>query len=128
MHAKDELIEKLGETYGYMSQMLDRKMEEYKLAAAEKSALTVSKLVTIIVMTILGVVMASFGLIAFAFYLAGDMQNSARGFGIVALIMLGLMVLVFLLRRFIIVNPAVSHTISLFFSEPENKINNEQSE
>ncbi|WP_020567057.1 hypothetical protein [Neolewinella persica] len=125
MHAKDELIEKLGETYGYMNHMFDRKMEEYKLAAAEKSAMTVSKMITIIVMTILGVVMATFGLIAFAFYLAGDMQNSARGFGIVALIMLVLMVVVFLLRRYIIVNPAVTKTISFFFPEPENEANNE---
>jgi ABC-type phosphate/phosphonate transport system permease subunit len=127
MHAKDELIEKLGETYGYMSHMLDRKLEEYKLAAAEKSAITVSKLITVIVMTILGVVMATFGLIAFAFFLAGDMQSSAKGFGIVALIMLILMMLVFVLRRHIIVNPAVAKTISLFFSEPENEANNEQS-
>jgi ABC-type phosphate/phosphonate transport system permease subunit len=127
MHAKDELVEKIGETYGYMSHMLDRKMEEYKLAAAEKSALTVSKLIMVIVMTILGVVMATFGLIAFAFFLAGDMQNSAKGFGIVALIMLVLMVIVFLLRRYIIINPAVAKTISLFFSESENEANNEQS-
>jgi ABC-type phosphate/phosphonate transport system permease subunit len=127
MHAKDELVEKLGETYGYMSHMLDRKMEEYKLVAAEKSALTVSKLITIIVMTILGTVMATFGLISFAFYLAGDMQGSAKGFGIVALIMLALMVLIYLLRRYIIVNPAVAQTISLFFPAPEKEANNEQS-
>jgi len=127
MHAKDELIEKLGETYGYMNHMFDRKLEEYKLAAAEKSAMTVSKVITAIVMTLLGVIMGTFGLIAFAFYLAGDMQSSAKGFGTVALIMLVLMVLVFLLRRHIIINPAVAKTIALFFPEPENETNNEQS-
>jgi hypothetical protein len=128
MHAKDELIEKLGETYGYMNHMFDRKMEEYKLAAAEKSAMTVSKVITAIVMIILGVVMSTFGLIAFAFYLAGDMQSSAKGFGIVALIMLALMLLVYLLRRHIIINPAVAKTISLFFPEPEIEATNEQSQ
>jgi len=126
MHAKDELIEKLGETYGYMNHMFDRKMEEYKLVAAEKSAMTVSKVITAIVMILLGTVMGTFGLIAFAFYLAGDMQSSAKGFGIVALIVLILMVLVFLFRLQIIINPAVAKTISLFFPEPENEANNEQ--
>lgn len=121
MHAKEELIEQLGETYGYINHLLDQKIEEYKLAAAEKSALTVSKLLTAIIMTILLVVMATFGLIALAFYLAGDMANTARGFGIVALVMLVLMVVVFLLRRYLIVNPAVAKTISLFFAEPDKK-------
>lgn len=121
MQAKDELIEQLGETYGYVSHLFDQKIEEYKLAAAEKSAMTVSKLLLAIIMTILLVIMSTFGLIALAFYLAGDMTNTARGFGIVALIMLVLMVLVYLLRRLLIINPAVTKTISLFFSADEKK-------
>lgn len=127
MHAKKQLAEQLGEAYGFMSEMLDHKIEEVKLVAAEKSALTVSKLLTIVVMSLLGVVMSTFGLIALAFYLAGDMQSSARGFGIVALVMLVLLVLVFVLRRYIIVNPTVSTVINLFFSEPPQKNTNEQS-
>lgn len=126
MHAKEQLAEQVGEAYGYMSEMLDHKIEEVKLAAAEKSALTVSKLLTAIVMTIFGVVMSTFGLISLAFYLAGDMQTSARGFGIVALIMLVLLLLVFFLRRYIIVNPTVTKVIQLFFSETTKETPNEQ--
>lgn len=126
MHAKEQLAEQLGEAYGFMSEMLDHKIEEVKLAAAEKSALTVSKLLTVVVMSLLAVVMSTFGLISLAFYLAGDMQSSARGFGIVALVMLVLLVLVFLLRRYIIVNPTVSTVINLFFSESPQKNTNEQ--
>jgi len=125
MHAKEELAEKLGETYGYLNELFDHKVESYKLVVAEKSALTISKLLTVIVMTIFGVVMASFGLIALAFYLAGDMQNTARGFGIVALVMLVLLLLVFFFRRYIIVNPTVSKVIDLFFSKPKNEAGNE---
>jgi uncharacterized membrane protein YqjE len=126
MHAKDQLAEQIGEAYGYISEMLDHKIEEVKLAAAEKSALTVSKILTAIVMTLFGVLMSIFGLISLAFYLAGDMQRSAHGFGIVALIMLVLLILVFLLRRYIIVNPTVTKVIQLFFSETPKEISNEQ--
>lgn len=127
MHAKEQLAEQLGEAYGYVSEMLDHKIEEVKLAAAEKSALTVSKILTAVVMTIFGVVMAIFGFISLAFYLAGDMETTARGFGIVALVMLVLLLLVFFLRRYIIVNPTVSRVIKLFFSENTQKHINEQS-
>lgn len=125
MHAKEELAEKIGETYGYLSEMLDHKVEGYKLAVAEKSALAISKLLTAIVMTIFGVVMATFGLISLAFYLAGDMQNTAKGFGIVALVMLVLLLLVFFLRRYIIVNPTVGKVIDIFFADPKNEDVNE---
>jgi len=106
--------------------MLDHKIEEVKLAAAEKSALTVSKILTAVVMAIFGTVMAIFGLISLAFFLAGDMQTTARGFGIVALAMLLLLILVFLLRRYIIVNPTVTKVIQLFFSENPKEISNDQ--
>lgn len=126
MHAKEELAEQLGEAYGYISEMLDHKIEEVKLAAAEKSALTVSKVLTAIVMGIFAIIMSIFGLISLAFYLAGDMQTTARGFGIVALVMLLLLILVFVLRRYIIVNPTVSKVIQLFFADTPKEISYEQ--
>jgi ABC-type transport system involved in multi-copper enzyme maturation permease subunit len=126
MHAKEQLAEQLGEAYGYISEMLDHKIEEVKLSAAEKSALAVSKLLTVVVVTIFTVVISTFGLISLAFYFAGDMQSSARGFGIVALIMLVLLGLVFLLRRYIIINPTVAIVINLFFPEPSKEVTHEQ--
>ncbi|TXF90981.1 hypothetical protein FUA23_04045 [Neolewinella aurantiaca] len=126
MHAKEQLAEQLGEAYGFISEMLDHKVEEVKLAAAEKSALTISKLLTAVIMGILAIIMAIFGLISLAFLLAGDMQTTARGFGIVALIMLVLLVAVFFLRRYIIVNPTVTKVIELFFSEDPKEIPHEQ--
>lgn len=126
MQAKEQLAEQIGEAYGYISELLDHKLEEVKLAAAEKSALTISKVLTAVIMVLFGSVMATFGLISFAFYLAGDMQSSAKGFGIVALIMLALLLLVFVLRRYIIVNPTVTKVIQLFFSETPKEITHEQ--
>jgi len=119
MPAKEQLAEQLGETYGYLSEMFDHKIEEVKLSVAEKSALTVSKVITAVIMVVLGLIMAIFGLIALAFYLAGDM-DVVRGFGIVALVLLLLLLIVFFLRRYIIVNPTVSRVIAVFFSENKN--------
>lgn len=124
MHAKEELAEKIGETYGYLSEIIDHKVEAAKLSVAEKSALTISSVVTTIVLSIFGGVMFLFGLIALAFYLAGDMQSTARGFGLVALLMLGLLLIVFFLRRYLIVDPTVSKVISLFFSDDLSKKDN----
>jgi uncharacterized membrane protein YqjE len=125
MHAKEELAEKIGETYGYLSEIIDQKVEAVKLSVAEKSALTLSNLLLAVIMLLLGLVVLNFGLISLAFYLAGDMQATAGGFGIVALIMLALLLIVFFLRRNIIVDPTVSKVISLFFSDDSSNKDNE---
>ena len=122
MQAKDEMVEQIGEAYGHFTNMLDKKMEEYKLAAAEKSALTASKVILGLIMGTLLVVMSTFGLIALAFYLAGDMANTAWGFLMVALMMLVLMILTFLLRKQLIINPAVTKVITLFFAESDKEV------
>lgn len=118
MHPKEQLAERLGETYGFLSEIVDHKVESIKLSVAEKSALTISKVVTIAVMAFFGSFFLFFGLIALAFLLA-DADNYARGFGIVSGVMLLLLIIVFVLRRHLIVNPAVSRTIDLFFKSPK---------
>jgi len=119
MAARKELLEDLGESFGYVNIMLDRKIEAVKLDVAEKSATTVSGLITAVILAILGGAAALFGLISLAFAIAGDDYSSvAAGFGIVALIMLAILVLIYLLRRRLIVNPAVRKVIGIFFTAP----------
>lgn len=120
MTAKEELLEDIGESFGYVNIMLDRKIEEVKLNVAEKSATTVSGLITIIILASLGGMAVLFGLIALAFRLAGgDFTAVANGFGLVALMQLVLLILIFLLRRHLIVNPTVRKVISIFFEKSE---------
>lgn len=119
MAAREDLLEDIGESFGYVNIMLDRKIEEVKLDVAEKSATTVSGIITALILISLGGLAALFGLISLAFAIAGgDYTPVATGFGIVALIMLVLLVLIFLLRRQLIVNPAVRKVISIFFAAP----------
>ncbi len=116
MKAKEELLEKAGETYGYINILMDRKVEQYKLGAAERSANAISGAITAVILGLLGTLASVFGLIAVAFYIAGA-TDYGNGFGIVALAILLLLLLLFLLRRVIIVNPVIRKVINLFFAE-----------
>ncbi|MBC6994425.1 hypothetical protein QWY85_01745 [Neolewinella lacunae] len=120
MQTKNQLLEQLGESYGYFSVLVDRKIEAYKLTVAERSALTAAGIVAALVLTLLGFAAVLFGLIALAFYLAGDMDSAARGFGWVSLLLVGTFLLVLALRRFLIVNPIIAKVIDIFFAEDKD--------
>lgn len=121
MTAKDELLEDLGESVGYVNILLDRKVEQMKLTVAERSATTVSGLITVLILGILGGTAGLFGLISLAFVLAGEgYQGVAFGFGMVALGMLVIMIVIYLLRRYLIVNPSVRKVIDIFFADHPN--------
>ena len=118
MASREELMENLGESFGYVNIMVDRKVEQLKLSVAEKSASTISGLITSIVLVALGSLSGLFGLIALAFLLAGGANKDiAVGFGVVALILAILLLLIYLLRRQLIVNPTVTKVIGIFFDE-----------
>lgn len=125
MLGKNQLLEQLGESYGYVSAMMDRKVEGYKLSAAEKSAKAASGLITSVILASIGGVLAIFALLTLAFFLAG-MVDATYGFGIVTLILLVVLGVIFLFRKALIVNPTVSQVIHLFFSEDESAPSNEQ--
>lgn len=118
MASREDLMENIGESFGYVNIMVDRKVEQLKLSVAEKSATTISGLLTTVILVVLGILVIIFGLIALAFLIAGgDNTAIAAGFGIVGLGMLILLIIIFLLRRQLIVNPTVAKVISIFFDE-----------
>ncbi|NJC28404.1 phage holin family protein [Neolewinella antarctica] len=119
------LAEQIGETIGYVNEIFDRKIESIKISVAEKSATTISGVVMGVILGILGLVFSVFGLATLAFWIAGRPELT-MGFGIVTLVLLSLLLLIFLLRNILIVNPAVSKIISIFFADddpqkPDNK-------
>ena len=118
MQPKEQLAERLGEAYGFLNEVVDHKLESVKLSVAEKTALLTSKVLTGVVIAVFGSFFGFFGLIALAFLIAGA-EDYATGFGIISLVMLVILLAIVLLRRYIIVNPAVSRVISLFFSDPK---------
>lgn len=118
MAAKDELMENIGESFGYVNIMLDKKIEHVKLNVAEKSATTISGIITAVVLGVLGGTALLFVLIALAFLIAGGEYHSlALGFGVIALGLFVILLLLFLLRRQLIVNPSVRKVLDIFFDD-----------
>lgn len=118
MPAKDELMENIGESFGYVNIMLDKKIEQTKLSVAEKSATTISGVITGLVLGVLGGTGATFGLIALAFLIAGDdFKPVALGFGIVSFALFVILGIIYLLKRQLIVNPAVRTVLGIFFDQ-----------
>ena len=113
---RQPLAEQVGETLGYVNEIFDRKVEKLKIGIAEKSATTVAGIITGVVLGILGLLFSVFGLVCVALYIAGR-PELAMGFGIVSAGLLVLLLLIFLLRTVLIVNPAVATVINIFFGD-----------
>ena len=119
---KEELLEQLGETYGYVQHLVEKKVDYFKLEMAEKSATTISGLITGVVLGVLGLITFFLALITLGFYLTSVMDSGTKGFGTVTLIMFVLLLLIFMLRRVLITDPAVSKVISSFFSNDGKEV------
>ena len=119
---KEELLEQLGETYGYVQHLVEKRVDYFKLEMAEKTATTVSGLVTAIVLATVGLITFFFALLTLAFYLSSVMDSSTYGFGVVALLLLIVFLLLLLLKRTLITNPTVGKVISAFFANDGQEV------
>ncbi|CAH1001363.1 hypothetical protein LEM8419_02264 [Neolewinella maritima] len=122
MQPKEELLEQLGEGYGYVNRLVEKKIEYYKLSAAETSAGVVSGLITAIILAVIGLITLIFALITLGFALVQAFDDSVYGFGLVTLILLLIFLFVLFLRKTLIVNPTVSKVISAFFAHDGKEI------
>lgn len=120
MQAKEELLEQLGETYGYVSRLIEQRIEYFKLNLAEGVAKTASSLIGAIILFILGLITFIFALITLGFALTESFDSGVYGFGLVTIILLFLVFLIMLLRRMLITDPIVGKMINKFF-EHEGK-------
>lgn len=128
MQAKEELLEQLGETYGYVSEFAEKKLTLLKLNAAEKSASAFSSLILFLVVLIFSLAVSLFALLALAFYLSVRLDNYALGFGLVSILLLVLLFLIVLLRKPLIVNPAVKSVIVGLFPPEDSPAKTQDNE
>ena len=122
MQPKEELLEQLGESYGYVNRLVEKKIEYYKLTAAETSAGVISGLITAIVLAIIGLITLIFALITLGFALVEAFNSSVYGFGLVTVILLVIFLLVLVLRKTLITNPTVSKVITTFFKHDGKEV------
>ncbi len=117
MRDKEQLLQKIGENYGYFKEYVDRKLDYYRLEAAEKASAVISGLITVIVLLLLAGILVTLLVLSLGFYLADALGgDTGTAFLIMAGVMLLLIIVVFVLRRLIITRPVVSMVISKFFS------------
>ena len=122
MQAKEELLEQLGESYGYVNRLVDKKLEYLKLNLAETSATAISGIVSGVILAILGLITLVFGLITLGFALSNAFDSFVAGFGAVAGFLLLLLLLVYLLKGVLITNPVVSKVITKFFEHDGKEV------
>lgn len=122
MQAKEELLEHLGESYGYVNRLVEKKLESVKLNLAETSAKTISGFVSGVVLAVLGLITLLFLLITLGFALSLAFDSHVFGFGAVAVILLVVFLLVLALKGVLITNPVVSRVITKFFEHDGKEV------
>ncbi|MCP9234538.1 phage holin family protein [Lewinella sp. JB7] len=122
MQAKEELLEQLGESYGYVNRLVEKKIEYFKLNLAETSAGVISGVLTAVILAVVGLITLLFALLTLGFALANAFDNSVYGFGAVTIILLLIFLVVLLLKRSLITDPTVSKVISKFFQHDGKEV------
>ena len=122
MQAKEELLEQLGESYGYVNRLVEKKIEYFKLNLAETSATTISGIITAVVLAVVGLITLILALITAGFALSEAFDSFVYGFGLVTLIFLVLFLLILALKGPLITNPVVSKVISKFFEHDGKEV------
>lgn len=111
----DYLMESAGETVAYMQNYVEQKVELIKLEAAEKTATTVSSLLTSFVILLLVGIAGLMGTITIALFLGMWFNNYALAFLTVTVFYILLAVLAYTFRETVITNPVVSVVITKMF-------------
>ena len=121
MKSTNEILESLGEGYGYIQQIINKRIDYLKLDAAETASSVISALITLFVLAFMGVTVLIFASIALALFIGRAINNYPVAFLIITAFYLLIAIIVYMLRTKLITNPVVSMVISKFFeSENEN--------
>ena len=122
MQEQPPITESLGQSTTYLKSLLELKIDQVKLKAAERSSKVISSLFTVMVIGATAALSALFGFLALAFYLGQILDSQILGFLSVAGILLSLTFCFYLLRRFLIINPIIAYIIQIIYEKEEKEI------
>lgn len=120
MSKKEDLLEQLGESYGYLESYISGKLELLKLQLAEQSARSISKLTLVLVMVLLINFMVFSLLLAAGFGLAELVGSTWLAFLLLALFFFFLALIVYLFRQYLLLNPSIRMVIKEFYSDEQD--------
>ena len=121
MKSTNEILESLGEGYGYIQQIINKRIDYLKLEAAETASTVISALITLFILMFMGITVLGFATIAIAMFIGRALDNYALAFLIITGFYLLITIIVYMLRHKLITNPVLTMVISKFFeSEDDN--------
>ena len=111
MENREDLLYKTGEITAFTRSYLDKKLQYYKLEAAERMAKTSSSLITGFAVVATGAIAVLMLSMVLGFYLATLWDSLTLGFLAVSLLYIAFAVMIFIFRTRLITNPVVNYII-----------------
>lgn len=119
MSKKEDLLEQLGESYGYTERYISGKLALFKLQVAEQSARSISKLTLVLVMILLLNFTVFCLLLAVGFGLAELLGSTWLAFLLLALFFLFLAIIIYRFRQQLLLNPSIRMVIKEFYRDEQ---------
>lgn len=113
------IIEKAGETFGYLREYVEKRIELYRVEIAEQLVESLSTLITSFLLLIIFGTVALFGSLSAGFYLAEVLDSLWLAFLIVTGFYALLALILSLFKRQLILNPILRMIIDLLKGEEE---------
>lgn len=111
----EQLIELAGETLGYAREYIDNRIDYVKLDVSERSSIMASYAITIVICAFLMMIAMAMGLVALGLFLGSLFGNYALGFLAVMGICFLIILIVFILRKPLIMSPILSLLINKMY-------------
>lgn len=118
MSKKEELLEQLGESYGYIEQSIESNIELAKIKLTEKSVVAFSSLASAVILGVLLVFVLFCLILAAGFGLAALLGSPALAFLVLAAFFTIIGIVFIIFRKALVTNPITSLIIQKIF--PKN--------
>ena len=113
----DHLMESIGESTAYVQSYIEHKIELTKLEAAEKSAVLISEIITIISVVMIGAIFLLLLTITLGLFLAQWLDSYSYAFLIITMFYALMGGLFWMFRRSLVTNMVVGMVVSRFFKK-----------
>lgn len=126
MFSNNKNIESIGQLFLEVKKYLELQKEYVKLDAAEKLTITLSTILIVAVLLLLGSIVLLFLTFALAYYLGNVLGSLPIGFSIIAAFVLLLAAIFYLNRNRMVIQPLARFMTKLIITKEEDDNNNQQ--
>ena len=121
MKKADQLLESLGETYGYLQAYIEQRIDLAKLEAAEKSSQVLASFITLVVVVFLLLILLAMLTVTAALFIGRALdENYALGFLIMSGVYFLMAAVIYTFRRPLVTNRVLGMVIAKLFPDPDD--------